>query len=261
MKKVLSSVLVAVLVSACGSTEKADPTISWSAQKLYSEGKSELDDKNYTKAVELFEKLEARYPYGRFAQQSQLYAAYANYKDGEPEAAVAACDRFIKLHPTHPNVDYAYYLKGLANFTEDTSLFGQVANQDMTERDPKAARDSFEAFKQLVTLFPNSKYTPDAVGRMRYLVDALASHEVHVAEYYMKRSAYVAAANRAKYALEHYPQAPAVEEALVVMYGAYDKLGMTDLRDDAKRVLDKNYPNSKYLTGEVQKDKPWWQLW
>lgn len=262
MKKLLCIALATVILAGCGSSEKKDPTTKWSASKLYSEAKIALDEKNYTQAIEYFEKLEARYPYGQFALSSQLNIAYANYKDGEPAAAIAACDRFIKLHPTHPSVDYAYYLKGLASFNEDTSFLASISNQDMTERGPKAARESFEAFKKLVTLFPKSKYTPDAANRMRYLVNSLASSEVHVAKYYMTRQAYLAAANRAKFAIEQYPQAPAVEQALAIMVKAYDQLGLKDLSADSKRVLDKYYPNSKYLSDtEEKEDKPWWQLW
>lgn len=253
--------MVALLLAGCGSSEKNDPTLKWSANKLYAEAKSELEERNYSRSIEYFEKLEARYPYGQYALSAQLNVAYANYKDNEPAAAIAACDRFIKLHPTHPNVDYAYYLKGLASFNEDTGFFARFSNQDQTQRDPQAARDSFEAFQKLTTLFPNSKYTPDALGRMRYLVNALAANEVHVARYYMKRGAYVAAVNRAKYAIEHYQHAPATEEAMVIMVAGYEKLGMNDLRDDARRVLDKSFPNSKYLNGPQEEDKPWWQIW
>jgi outer membrane protein assembly factor BamD len=150
----------------------------------------------------------------------------------------------VKLHPNHPNVDYAYYLKGLVYFNEDLGLLGKVSRQDRTERDPKSARESFDAFKELVQRFPESKYAPDALARMKYLVNALASHEVHVARYYMKRGAYVAAANRAQYALKNYPQAPAQEEALLIMIQAYDVLGMPELRNDAERILRKNFPDS-----------------
>jgi outer membrane protein assembly factor BamD len=153
----------------------------------------------------------------------------------------------MKLHPNHPNVDYAYYLKGLVYFNEDLGLLGKLSRQDRTERDPKAARESFDAFKELVQRFPESKYTPDALARMKYLVNALASHEVHVARYYMKRGAYIAASNRAQYALKNYPQAPAQEEALLIMIQAYDVLGMPELRNDAERVLRKNFPDSAQL--------------
>lgn len=257
------AVLFGVLVAACGLLpDLEDETKGWSAQKLYSEAKSELNNQNYEQAIKYYQKLEARYPYGRFAQQAQIEIAYAYYKDGEPTQAVAAADRFIKLHPNHPNVDYAYYLKGLANFNDDLGWLGFLGGQDLTERDPKAAREAFDAFKDLVTRFPDSRYAPDSVARMNYLLNALASHEVHVARYYMKRSAYVAAANRVQFALKAYPQAPANEEGLVILVRAYDALGMKDLRDDAERVLIKNFPNSKYLKGDPSKSgAPWWQIW
>jgi outer membrane protein assembly factor BamD len=153
----------------------------------------------------------------------------------------------MKLHPNHPNVDYAYYLKGLAYFNEDLGMLGRLSGQDRTERDPKSAREAFDAFKDLVQRFPDSKYAPDALARMKYLVNALASHEVHVARWYIKRGAYVAAANRAQYALKNYPEAPAQEEALLIMIRAYDALGMRDLRDDAERILRKNFPDSERL--------------
>jgi outer membrane protein assembly factor BamD len=241
--------------------EQVDETKGWSANKLYSEAKDKLNDGSYTDAIKYYEKLEARYPYGRYAQQAQLEIAYAYYKDKEMASAITATERFIKLHPNHPRVDYAYYLKGLANFNDDLGLLGSYTGQDMTERDPKAAREAFVAFKDLVARFPDSKYTPDSVQRMNYLVNSLASHEIHVARYYMKRTAYVAAANRAQYSLKTYPQAPANEEGLLILVQAYDKLGMTDLRNDAERVLKTNFPESKYLTGKGGSSKPWWQLW
>jgi outer membrane protein assembly factor BamD len=187
--------------------------------------------------------------------------AYAYYKQGETTSAIAAADRFIKLHPHHPNVDYVLYLKGIIWFNEDLGLLGKLANQDPSERDPKAARDSFDAFKELATRFPDSKYTADGVARMKYLVNALAAHEVHVARYYMKRTAYIAAANRAQFALQHYPDSPATEEALYIMVKAYDALGMADLRNDAERVMRKNFPDSPYYLGTQEKTSPWWKLW
>ncbi len=258
-----SALLAAVLtLGGCGLLpEVKDETAGWSAQKLYSEAKDNLNDGNYERAVKLFETLEARYPFGRYAQQAQLEVAYAYYKDNEPISAIAACDRFIKLHPNHPNVDYAYYLKGLANFNDDLGLLGNLVDQDLSERDPKAARDAFLSFKELVTRFPESKYAEDSTARMKYLVNALASHEVHVAKYYIKREAWVAAANRAKEVLKTYPEAPAVEEALAVMVVAYDKLKLTDLRDDAQRVLQLNYPNSKYAKGVNTEGKAWYRFW
>ncbi len=256
------ALLIGVLIGACGLLGEAeDETKGWSAQKLYNEAKDNLNNRNYEQAIKYYQKLEARYPYGRFAQQAQIEVAYAYYKDNEPVQAVAATDRFIKLHPNHPNVDYAYYLKGLANFNDDLGWAGYVSGQDLTERDPKAAAEAFQAFKDLAIRFPESRYTPDAIARMNYLLNALASHEVHVARYYMKRSAFVAAANRAQYALKTYPQAPANEEGLLILVKAYDALGMNDLRDDAERVMMRNFPNSVYLKGGPKKDVPWWQIW
>jgi len=234
-------------LAACSFIDKHDPTAGYSAEKLYREAKDALDGGQYDLAIKRYETLEARFPYGRYSQQGQLEIAYAYYKQNEQASAVAATERFVKLHPNHSNVDYALYLKGLVYFNEDLGLLGKVSRQDRTERDPKSARDSFDAFKELVQRFPESRYAPDARARMKYLVNALASHEVHVARYYMKRGAYVAAANRAQYALKNYPEAPAQEEALLVMIQAYDVLGVPELRDDAERILRKNFPDNPQL--------------
>jgi len=234
-------------LAACSFVDKHDPKSGWSAEKLYRDAKDALDSGQYDLAIKRYETLEARFPYGRYSQQGQLEIAYAYYKQNEQASAVAATERFVKLHPNHPNVDYAHYLKGLVYFNEDLGFLGRVARQDRTERDPKSARESFDAFKELVQRFPDSRYAPDALARMKYLVNALASHEVHVARYYMKRGAYVAAANRAQYALKNYPQAPAQQEALLIMIQAYGVLGMPELRDDAERILRRNFPDSAQL--------------
>jgi outer membrane protein assembly factor BamD len=259
--------VLALALSACGLLpEQVDETVGWSANKIYSEAKSAQSDGAYDKAIKYFEKLESRYPYGRYAQQAQLEIAYSYYKQNEVASAIAACDRFIRLQPNHPNVDYAYYMKGLVNFNEDLGILGYISNQDLTERDPKAARDSFDAFRDLITRYPNSKYAPDARDRMNYLINAMASYEVHVANYYMRRSAYVAAVNRAQYSIKSFPDAPANEAALAIMVKSYDALGMTDLRDDSERIMRKNFPDSRYFTqgrdkNFVAKETPWWQLW
>lgn len=262
---VLFPLLLAALLAlgGCGLLpESGDNTIGWSAQKLYGEAKDEMASRNWATAIKYLEKIEARYPYGRFAQQAQLEVAYCYWKDNDRPSAVAAADRFIKMYPNHPTVDYAYYLKGLVNFNEDRGLMASLGDADFSDRDPKATREAFDAFKDLVTRFPQSKYAEDAAARMRYLVNALASHEVHVARYYMKRGAYVAAANRAQSALQNYPQAPATEEAIFIMVKAYDAMGMNDLRDGADRVMRTNFPASKYLTpGGLRRDVPWWKLW
>lgn len=215
----------------------------------------------YDRAIELFEKLESRYPFGTYAQQAQMEIAYAYYRQDDQPQALAAVERFIKLHPDHPNVDYMYYLRGLINFNGQKSIFDFISHQDPTERDPKAAREAFDAFKQLTEKFPNSKYAPDAAARMVYLVNAMAQYDVHVANYYYRRGAYLAAANRAQDAIKNYQGAPAVEQALYLLMKSYDALNLPKLRDDAERVLKTNFPHSVYFTGGPKKDKPWWQIW
>jgi outer membrane protein assembly factor BamD len=257
-----ASLAMALMASACSLLpEQIDETKGWSANKLYSEARDELQSANYDKAIQYFEKLESRYPFGTYAQQAQMEIAYAYYKQGEQAQALAAVERFIKLHPNHPNVDYLYYLRGLINFNDRLSLLNFIYPQDPTERDPKAARDAFDSFKQLVDRFPNSKYAPDAADRMRYLVNAMAEYEVHVADYYYRRGAYLAAANRAQIAVREYSNTPAVEEALYIMVRSYDALGLTQLRDDADRVLRTNYPNSDFFHGGRAKASPWWKFW
>ena len=253
--------LAAVCLFGCaGNTE--DETIGWSAQRLYGEAKDAMSSKDWPRAVKYLEKLEARYPYGRFAQQAQLEIAYCHYKDGERASAIAAVDRFIKMYPNHSSADYAWYLKGLINFNDQYGILSNLTTPDMSDRDPKSSRESFNAFREVVARYPDSKYAADATLRMRYLVNALASHEVHVARYYMKRGAYLAAANRSQYAIRHYAQAPAIEEAVFVLVLAYDRLGMSDLRDAADRVMRSNFPDSRYLKpGGDRKDVPWWRLW
>ena len=264
LPKVLFAAWLAALftLGGCGILGKeTDETTGWSAQKLYSEAKDSMNSFAWDKAIKYLEKLEARFPYGRYAQQAQLDIAYVYWKSGERASAIAAADRFIKLYPNHANVDYAYYLKGLVNFNENSGILSMIDNPDLSERDSKGTREAFEAFKDLVARFPDSKYSEDSKARMRYLVNSLAQYEVHVARYYMKRGAFVAAANRAQFAVQNYPQAPALEEAVFIMVKAYDSLGMTDLRDAADRVMRKNFPASRYLTGRGGREVSWWKLW
>jgi outer membrane protein assembly factor BamD len=259
----LLAIAFALSLSACGTfkNEPADETRGWSAAKLYAEARSELSSGNFDNAISYFEKLESRYPFGTYAQQAQMEVAYTHYRQGDHALALAAVERFIKLHPNHPNVDYMYYLRGLINFNDKMGVFEFLARQDPSERDPKAARDAFDSFKQLVERFPNSIYAKDAQDRLRYLVNALAQYDVHVANYYYRRGAYLAAANRAEATVRDYRDAPAIEEALSIMVRSYDALGMTELRDDADRVFKKNFPDSDFLRGGRKKAKPWWQIW
>ena len=249
------------LLVGCSST-KEDKTANWSPNKIYSEAKDEADSGAYDKAVPLYEKLEGRAAGTPLAQQAQLDKAYAQFKAGDKPAAIATIDRFMKLHPASPAIDYALYLKGVINFNDDLGMFASLTRQDLSERDQKAAKESFQAFKELITRFPASRYTPDARQRMNYIVNSLAQYEVHVARYYYQRGAYLAAINRAQLALADYREVPALEEALYIMVKSYDALGMTQLRDDAQRVLTSNYPQTEYLTkGFRTKDDPWWKVW
>jgi len=249
------------LLAGCSST-KDDKTATWSPNRIYAEAKDEAGSGAYDKAVPLYEKLEGRAAGTPLAQQAQLEKAYAQYKGGDKAAAVSTIDRFLKLHPASPALDYSLYLKGVINFNDDLGMFAFLTRQDLSERDQKAAKESFESFKELVTRFPESRYTPDARQRMNYIVNSLAQYEVHVARYYYSRGAYLAAINRAQSAIADYREVPAVEEALYIIVRSYDALGMNDLRDDAQRVLTSNYPQSTYLTqGFKTKDDPWWKMW
>lgn len=247
----LLSAMLLVLQS-CSSVEGTDIPDNITAAELYKDAKQHLTDTNYEDAIKLYEQIESRFPYGKYAQRAQLEMAYAYYKDNEPETAILSADRFIKLHPNHPNVDYAYYLKGLAAFDVNSSFFSNLFNQDAAERDPKAARQAFTYFADLVKRFPKSKYRGDSIKRMTLLRENLARYEVFVAQYYMKRNAHLAAVNRAKYVLEHYPKTKSVPEALAIMVAGYRKLGLKDLEKDAMRVLQLNYPNSPATLSVMQ---------
>lgn len=261
LRSVLVLAAAALLAAGCATTEPPDETAGWSVERLYGEAREAMQARDWDKAIKYLEKLEARFPYGRYAQQAQLDVAWAHWKFDERAAAIAAVDRFVKLYPNHEALDYAYYLKGLINFTENTGLFAILSDPDLAERDPRAAREAFSAFREVVTRFPESRYAEDSAARMRYLVNSLARHEVYVARYYMKRGAFLAAVNRAQAAVANYPRAPATEEALFIMMQAYEALGVQDLRDDAERVLRRNFPDSAYFKGPVKRDVAWWRIW
>jgi outer membrane protein assembly factor BamD len=250
-----------IFLGGCASTPD-DITATWSPNKIYSEAKDELASGGYDKAVVLFEKLEGRAAGTPLAQQAQIDKAYAQYKSGDTAQALATLDRFMKLHPASTAIDYALYLKGIINFNDDLGLFSSISRQDLAERDQKASKESFDAFKELVSRFPSSRYAQDASQRMTYIVNSLAQYEVHVARYYYTRGAYLAAINRAQLALSDYQGMPAVEEALYIMVKSYDALGLVQLRDDTKRILDKNYPKSEFTSrGFKANSDPWWKLW
>lgn len=257
----LCAIFIVALLAGCGSVTK-DPEAQWSAEKIYAEAKDEAANGNYDRAGKLYERLEGRASGTALAQQAQIERAYYLYKTGEKAQALAILERFIKLHPTSAATDYALYLQGLVNFNDNLGLLGSLARQDLSERDQQAARDSFQSFKQLTQDFPQSRYAEDARLRMNYIVNSLAAYEVHVARYYFRRGAYIAAANRAQTVVSEFQQSPSTQEALFLMEQSYDKLGLTMLRDDASRVLLENFPKSRLAANGLPiQDKPWWQLW
>ena len=260
--RALAAALAALALAAGCATDPVDETAGMSNEKLYAEARDELAAGATDRATKLFEKLEARAAGTPLAEQAQLELAYAYYKAEERAQALATVERFLKRHPTSPGADYAMYLQGLINFNGELGLFGGLLGQDLAERDQQAARDAHQAFKQLVETYPQSKYAADARARMDYIVNSLASYEVHVARYYFRRGAYLAAANRAQQAVQEFAGAPAIEEALYLMSVSYDKLGLTQLRDDALRVLTLNFPDSEFpKRGVAVTERPWWKLW
>jgi outer membrane protein assembly factor BamD len=256
--------LLSLAVMAGCATDTKDPTAGWSPNKIYTEARELAATNAFDKAIAMFEKLEGRAAGTPLAQQAQLEKAHAHFRNGEPAQAVATLDRFMRLHPASPAIDYALYLKGMVNFNDNLGLLGRLARRDLSESDQKASKDSFAAFRELATRFPESKYTPDARLRMGHIVNSLAQSEVNVARYYYSRGAYVAAVNRAQTAVEEFRDVPAIEEAMFILYRSYDAMGLTQLRDDTLRVMQRSFPKSSYLGGTGQPaefKKPWYRFW
>lgn len=253
------ALLFVALAAGCGATKgTVDPTAGWSAERLYQEARENISGANWSDARTNLEALEARYPFGIYAQQSLIDQAYVNWKDEEPEQAQAAIDRFMQQYPNHVGTDYMLYLKGLITFTPPSAVLSSITNQDPSERDPKGLRASYEAFNELIQRYPDSRYAPDARKRIAWLVNTIAENEIHIAQYYYERGAYVAAANRAQTVVTDFEGAPIVEKALYIMTLSYDKLQLESLRDDAKRVLDQNFPNSKYYEQGLDESTNYW---
>ncbi len=249
LERAVVSVLATVLLSGCGLfAEKPDPTANWSAQRLYSAAKLSLNEGDYELAIDYYSKLESRYPFGPLAQQGLLELAYVYYKYQEPESAIATADRFIRLYPTHPGVDYAYYLKGLTNFNRGRGFWDRFVRKKASYRDPGSSTQAFRDFAELTRRFPDSRYAEDARRRMVYLKNTLAEYEINVANYYMRRGAYLAAVNRAQHVVENYPGTPAVPDALVIMAKGYKVMGLEELSSDSLRVLKLNYPENPGIT-------------
>ncbi len=261
-KRLLRTSLIALgclTIAGCSSmmNRDADKTAGMSAPQLYQEARDNVRSNDYKTARTYLEAVESRYPYSSFAQQSLIDQAYVNWKDNEPEKAVAAIDRFLRLYPSHPGTDYMLYLKGLVTFTPPSSYLRSLTGQDPSERDPKGLRQSYAAFNELIQRFPDSRYTRDAKQRVTWLVSTIADNEVNVAKYYFTRHAYIAAINRSQSVLRDFSGVAAAEPALYIMMRSYEELGMNDQASDAKRVLDQNYPNSKYYEQGLDGDGGW----
>jgi len=252
-----------LLLGACAGKEgyqKIGPNST--PNQIYAEARDDMDSNSYDKAIPLWEQLEGKAAGTPLAQQAQLEKAYAYYKSGDKPTAISTLDRFMKLHPTSPAMDYALYLKGIVNFNDDLGILGFISKQDLSERDQNAAKLSLQSFQELVKRYPQSKYAEDANKRILYIVNSLAQSEVNVARYYYTRKAYVAAINRAQAAIKDYPATPAQEDALYYLAKSYDALGMTQLASDTRRVYAATYPQGTMLqAGPKAEEKPWWRLW
>jgi outer membrane protein assembly factor BamD len=263
MRTILTSFLLFTLISlsACSSTPKQDLR---PANELYAEARVEMEELNYEKTIKLLETLQSRYPYGRYAQQALMEIAYANYKQNEPDAALSAADRFIKQFPNSSSLDYIYYLKGLINFNDNAGFFSRLSRQDPAERDPQTLRDSFDSFRELLARFPDSRYAEDARLRMQFLINTLSRSDIHIASYYLRRGAYIAAVNRANKVLKEFPQTRQTRDALQIMVLAYNAMGENTLRDDAQRVLDLNVAKDGIkpsISNTLESSGSWWQFW
>ncbi len=257
----LSLLAAALHLSGCASATKEESPDA-TAERLYKEARDDIEGGTFERAVKTLERVESLAAGSLLGQQALLDTAYIHWRNGERTEGLAAIDRFIKLNPSSPALDYALYLRGVINFNDNLGLLGNLAKQDLSERDQSASRESFQSFKQLIDQFPQSRYAPDAKARMNFIINSLASYEVHVARYYFRRGAYVASAARAQQAVAEYQQSPAAEEALHIMMQSYDKLQLPGLRDDAERVLRRNFPNSAFLgLGTALTPKAWWRFW
>ena len=243
-----SAMLIAAICAGCASN-KEEKAKKNSEQSVYETSQRYLRTSNWEAASQTLELLEETFPFGTYAEQSQLELIYAYFRSNEHDSVIAASDRFIRLHPQHRNVDYAYYMRGIAAFFNDTGLFSALAT-DTTQRDPGSARESFSYFAQLIERFPTSPYAKDAQKRMIYLRNNLARGEINIANYYMLRGAYLAAANRGKYVVENFQLTPAVPDGLAVMAQSYKMMKMDDLSEDAAKTLAHNYPDHPALDKE-----------
>lgn len=244
-RRARQAILLTILavLSACAGNEEAYDAVQ-DLQDAYDEAQTSIQNGNYRRGIPILEAIQARYPFSDIARQIQLDLMYAYYKSGAPELAIEAADTFIRENPIHPRVDYALYIEGLSYFDDDPGVLERWFRKDTNKRPPKDVEQAYQAFRRLVERYPASEYAPDAQQRMVYLKNRLAAYENSVADYYLRRGAYVAAANRAKSALETYNGADSNAQSLRIMIAAYEELGMNDLATDAQRVLELNFPDS-----------------
>jgi len=262
--KYLISIIFSVLLSGCfifGEPTEFDETTGQTPGWVLKKATQYSDNKDWPKTISVLEKGEQRFPNSPLAPQFKLNLAFAYYKFSREEEAIAMLNKFIRVHSNHPTIDYAYYFKGVVTFT-DRGILDKMTKQDISDRDVNKLKVSFGAFRELITLYPNSKYFDDSVNRMTYLMNKIAEHELFVARFYMKRKAYIAALNRAQYVLDNYPQTVHQEEALVVLISGYENMGITDLQKDAERILALNFPNSTFDRQKLRHNKrEWWKFW
>jgi outer membrane protein assembly factor BamD len=253
--RVLLAVVILLTSVSCSlfDSEERDEFASLSTEEqFYRTANQQLNSSNFTAAVRTYQALESRFPFGQYAAQAQLELIYAHFRSGNLEGSRAAADRFMRLHPDHPNIDYAYYLKGVASFSENTGFMSRFLPTDQSKRDISRARDAFNEFSILLSLYPDSDYAADARARMIYLRNNLATYEIHVANYYLERRAYIAALNRGRYVVENFQGSPVVAEALSIMVECYLRLGLDDLADNSLALLRDNYPNHPTLGSDGQ---------
>lgn len=250
--RLLAPVLLGAMISVagCSSSDNEEKAVlaNMGAQQLYDRAKQSMEVGNFSAAAQTLSALDSRYPFGPLSHQVQLDLIYSYYKSGKNEEALATIDRFIRLNPNHSDVDYAYYMRGLTNMESDSNLFQELMNIDRTDRDPSKSRQAFEDFRRLIQQYPDSKYSADAKQRMVYIKDRLARYEIAIARFYMRRQAYVAAANRGRYVIEHFPNTTQVKEALEIMVASYEQLGLDELRENAMKTLRLNYPDSDFIS-------------
>lgn len=248
----ISLMIVLMMVTVTGCRKDKDALSSRTAEQMYNQAKTYLDSQNWGRAVQAYQGLATRYPFGRYTEQAQLELAYAYHRAGMPEAALSTADRFIRTYPSHPNVDYAFYIRGLTNYEQRVGFMERMMPSRIRDRDQTAARESFRDFDELIRRFPDSRYAPDARQRMVFLRNNLSFYELDVARYYLRRKAYVAAANRARFAIENYPGSPELGNALEILHISYTEMGLPELAEDTMKVLVLNYPDHPYVTGEPE---------